>query len=528
MANSESGESDSEEDDDGGLLTNELNDKISKTLAAIRSKKPEVYDSSKAFFTEEEMAARKEKVRAERKLKPKPQNVTQVMAQQLLQNKKDPMETKAKGKKRKADESEESSSSSEDSDDGGATNSRARLQQLADRPANLTYSQQQQQLKDAFLQSVKAAEKPGKATKESKSKAKVKKESSSDEEEEESDEEVFKVKKRIPAAAAADEDGDATMAAAAGEKKGKKSPSSASAAGSSAVPVPTGDDFLNTYLNQEWWRAKDLSKLPTYQSITGEELPEDVSASEDEEELDRVDTYESAYNFRFQEPNAAYQIKSYPREIEDSLRKEDSKRKTARDTAKKSKELELLRKKEEIKRLKAEKRKELNRKLKEMESITGLKDAASKFDMNSLLNNWDPSKHDEMMSKLFAEDDFYMDEADGRKTCTHIDREYCMAPSRADAMHQLALLAVEECAVAHLIHSLNLCFSVADLRFVQRRWTRRLCESWCSRERTWRVWATASCLRPREPVARRKRRARNWTRLLRLRSMQPVQACSAV
>ena len=406
MANSESDESDSEEDDDGGLLTSELNAKISSTLAAIRSKKPEVYDSGKAFFTEEEMEAHKLKLRAERKNNPKPQSVTQVMARQLLENKADPLEPKAnKGTKRKADASG-SDSSSDDSDDGGATNSRARLQQLADRPANLTYSQQQQQLKDAFLQSVKAAEKPTKKNKGDKA-AKAKKaaaasSSEEDEGEEESDEEVFKVKQRIPAGDQ-DEDGDVSMA----DKK-----TSSSSSSSAAAAVPTGDDFLKTYLSQEWWRQKDLSKLPTYQSIKGEELPEEVSASEDEQELDRVDTYESAYNFRFQEPDAAYQIKSYPRSIEDSLRREDSKRKTARETAKKTKELELLRKKEEIKRLKAEKRKELQRKLKEVESITGLKDTASKFDLNALVNNWDPASHDAMMAKLFGEEDFYADQAD--------------------------------------------------------------------------------------------------------------------
>lgn len=410
MANSESDESDSEEDDDGGLLTSELNDKISSTLAAIRSKKPEVYDSGKAFFTEEEMAAHKQKLRAERKTNPKPQSVTQVMAKQLLENKRDPLESKpAKGTKRKAaddSDAESSSGDSDESDDGGATNSRARLQQLADRPANLTYSQQQQQLKDAFLQSVKATEKTKKKGDKAKKAAATASSSEEDEGEEESDEEVFKVKARIPAASGADADEDGDVAMSAGDKKGKSSSSS------SAAAVPTGDDFLNTYLSQEWWRQKDLSKLPTYASIKGEELPEEVSASEDEQELDRVDTYESAYNFRFQEPGAAYQIKSYPRTIEDSLRREDSKRKTARETAKKTKELELLRKKEEIKRLKAEKRKELQRKLKEVESITGLKDTASKFDLNALVNNWDPASHDAMMAKLFGEEDFYADHAD--------------------------------------------------------------------------------------------------------------------
>lgn len=372
----ESGES---EDEDGGLLTSELNAKISDTLRAIREKKPEVYDPSRKYFTEEEMEERKQKLKAEKAAQAPKQTVTQLMAQQLL-----------------AKDSDDSASD----DDGGAMKSRARLQQLADRPANLTYSQQQQQLKDDFLKSAKEMGK-GKAKESSKSKSSSKKrkaESSSSEsegdsdEEDEEDEEMFKVKKTIPAGG--DDDDEPAAASATGGKKSK--------AEKDAPVAP--DEFLNSYLSQEWWREKDLSKLPTYKSIKGEDLPEEVSASEDEAALDDADTYESAYNFRFQEPGDAYQIKSYPRQIEDTLRKEDNKRKAAREALKARKAEEALKKKEEIKRLKAEKRKDIAGKLRELESITGLKDTGSKLDINQLLNNWDPNQHDAMMAQLFDAD----------------------------------------------------------------------------------------------------------------------------
>ncbi len=98
-------------------------------------------------------------------------------------------------------------------------------------------------------------------------------------------------------------------------------------------------------------------------------------------------------------------IKSYPRKIEDSVRQEDSKRKEKRESQKAAKEAEKVRKQQEFKRLKAEKRKEVESKLNEIEKITG---AEANFDIKSLLANWDPEKHDEMMAQMFN-DDFYND-----------------------------------------------------------------------------------------------------------------------
>ena len=372
----------SSEDSDGELLTSNLNQKISATLEAIRAKKPEVYDSSKKFFTIEEMQEIEREKKALKANTPAKLNVTQVIASQLLK-KKDPLAKKA--------ESDSSSSSSEDEGDA-----RSRLQSLSNH-GTLTYSQQQKKIKQDFLDSVKGK----KADAED-----------DDDDDDESDEEVFKVKKKASTVESSDDDEEMPQAVVSKSKsKSKKSKLELNGKG---VTSENAGAFLNEYLNGEWWKEKDLSKLPTYKDIKGEDLPEEVSASEDEAALDDADVYEEAYNFRFQEPNKAYQIQSYPRPqlIEDSLRRDDSKRKQARETAKKHKEEERIRKKEEIKRLKAEKRKEIQSKVKELEVIAGLKDTSAKLNLNDLLNNWDPAKHDEMMAQLFNDDEYYADMAD--------------------------------------------------------------------------------------------------------------------
>lgn len=65
---------------------------------------------------------------------------------------------------------------------------------------------------------------------------------------------------------------------------------------------------LISYVLNEWWKEKDTSKLPTYKEIKGEDEPEQPDDSEDEEYLDKVDEFESKYNFRYEEPGGAQVI----------------------------------------------------------------------------------------------------------------------------------------------------------------------------------------------------------------------------
>ena len=69
-------------------------------------------------------------------------------------------------------------------------------------------------------------------------------------------------------------------------------------------PEKDAEGFLTQYLNNKAWIQKDKT-VPTYKEIVEEE--------ENEEFEDRNDQYETAYNFRYEDPNGA-EIVSYARD----------------------------------------------------------------------------------------------------------------------------------------------------------------------------------------------------------------------
>lgn len=66
-----------------------------------------------------------------------------------------------------------------------------------------------------------------------------------------------------------------------------------------------------------------------------------------------------------------FQIKRYPRTMENSLRRKDDRRKRKREEIRERKEAEKAAKREEIKQLKALKRKEIMEKIEKLKQVTG-------------------------------------------------------------------------------------------------------------------------------------------------------------
>jgi len=160
--------------------------------------------------------------------------------------------------------------------------------------------------------------------------------------------------------------------------------------------------------------------VPTYKDVTSSkrkkskakaegdvEGEEDAGALSDASFESLASHFEASYNHRYEEPDAAI-IPSFPRNIESTVRREDSTRKEARERKKQRKEEEMKKRREEVQRLKALKMREIKRKLAMIGKEGGLKDgdavdeALMELDLEG---EWDPEKHDRQMLELFDKGD---------------------------------------------------------------------------------------------------------------------------
>ena len=129
---------------------------------------------------------------------------------------------------------------------------------------------------------------------------------------------------------------------------------------------------------------------------------------EDNARDDEMEAYEHAYNFRFEDPNAAT-ITSHARNAfaEETLRRKQDTRKLARERKLDKKEEEKLRKREEIDKLKQLKKEEILEKLKKAEFIAhaNLSEDHQIVEriQKELETEFIPDVYDKTMSKTFNE-----------------------------------------------------------------------------------------------------------------------------
>ena len=120
--------------------------------------------------------------------------------------------------------------------------------------------------------------------------------------------------------------------------------------GKCGLEDPAQDDFLFDYIAKQKWKDKSL----VYESHT-------VDDSADEEEIDETDRFESTYNFRFEEVSSdmAGQVVGHARQVDESVRRKDTKRREQREKRLERKEKERKAKEAELRRLKNLKRLEV-------------------------------------------------------------------------------------------------------------------------------------------------------------------------
>lgn len=166
-------------------------------------------------------------------------------------------------------------------------------------------------------------------------------------------------------------------------------------------PEQDAEGFLDAFVSKKAWIPKDVDvdtgekKLPTYQELVDD-------GEEDSEGFDDIaEKFESAYNFRYEDPNSK-EIMSYARDQNTLRRNKDSARQRKRDKKREQKEREESERKKEVARLKKLKVKEVSQKLETIGKVLGGEDIG--IAPEDLDGDWDQDEWDKRMQKLFDEE----------------------------------------------------------------------------------------------------------------------------
>ena len=196
------------------------------------------------------------------------------------------------------------------------------------------------------------------------------------------------------------------------------SPSSSSA----EAPLSSAE-FLRSFLSEQWWR-QPASALPSYERIKGEAAPPLLLQpdSEDDAEVEAGEEWEQRYNFRYQEEGGS-RVQTYPRDIADSLRRKDDRRKVRREKKRERKEQERRRQEEELKRLKRERMRQLEERLAKIAEAGGVElqqgAAATRLQLDGA---WDAAEHERAMAAMYGQD-YYDQQPDDDEAIAQLLRD---------------------------------------------------------------------------------------------------------
>ncbi|KAG1739083.1 KRI1-like family C-terminal-domain-containing protein [Suillus paluster] len=387
------------EDEDGEELTPAVGAAILRTLARIRKKDPAIYNAEKSIFEEEQKrtAVRAPQVQERKtKDKSKPLTIRQAALASALE----------------------------------ANTSRSPTPE----PHIPTHTEEQRQLRDetraAFHTAVDQSDDDGLLVPREKTKDEL-------EHEEEEYREYLKhaVGEDLEGLVVVENSGIDAGTEDSEERAGDKEKSKTKKKGDKAKGMSKQEadqEFLMNYILNRGWIDKSARRLPTYKEIVkptskkgkakdsvaesdleasddgrgdatdGEQHVHEEIMDDDDDFVEIADAFETSYNFRFEEPDAAT-IKTFPRNIASTVRRTDTTRKEGRERKKQRQEEELEKQREEVRRLKALKMKEVRRKLERIGREGGSNVVAFReFDLDA---DWDPEAHDKQMTGLYGDGD---------------------------------------------------------------------------------------------------------------------------
>lgn len=166
------------------------------------------------------------------------------------------------------------------------------------------------------------------------------------------------------------------------------------------------ETFLSNFLSARAWIPADKPELHPFDS-------------DEDEDVERADAIEEAYNFRFEDPNKMNEvIVTHSRDLtnQQSVRRDEkSSRKKIRDAERALKDEEKKQRETEKNRLRKLKTEELQKKVEQIKEVAGLR--ASQFtddDWSRFLDaSWDDSNWEAEMQKRFGEEYYAGEEGEG-------------------------------------------------------------------------------------------------------------------
>ncbi|CZR54365.1 related to KRI1 KRRI-Interacting protein 1 [Phialocephala subalpina] len=175
------------------------------------------------------------------------------------------------------------------------------------------------------------------------------------------------------------------------------------------VDVKTADkdpeNFLSNFMAARAWVPSDGSRFQPFES-------------DDEEEDERAEKFEEAYNLRFEDPKSSNEmLKSYARDVvaAKSVRRDEvSGRKKQRDLQREKKEAEKRERDEERAQLRRLKIEDAEEKLQKIKKAAGIRGKALKNEewTKFLGEDWDDDQWESEMNKRFG-DDYYAEQEAG-------------------------------------------------------------------------------------------------------------------
>jgi protein KRI1 len=359
----DSSSSDVSEDDDA-VMAEVIADDFLDVLSKLASKHPDIYDKEKHFFPEE-IEVEKEETNNEKRLTYKE------MERQAI------LDRVAKG-----------------DDAGSDLDDEEELAKLEERTKALSYAEEQALAKKEMLAAAWG--------------------SGSDSEDDDAPGESVDdagLIKKVPTkdqSAAIDSEYQSFLKKhdKSGQDPSKTKPAASKQRSGSVLPFLSSNDESDRYLSDFVLNKRWMGAPTPGQPRDG--LSMDVDDESDTKELERQDDFETAYNFRYEDPNGATLV-THARSQE-SARVEKNKR--AEKRARKRERQRLAKQAAEEEKIEEKKKRkaEILQRVQELASASGITEGIKKLVKDD--DEWDPEAHDAAMESAFGDDYYAQEEKD--------------------------------------------------------------------------------------------------------------------